>query len=100
MEIEPVEYALPAHPERNAFVFQNHHGRVKELRGGRPFAYLEDIIAGRRSGRTSDEQITFAYTSPAGVQFAALGARIVKNATARSLGHEVPTDWFQGEMHP
>lgn len=100
MDIEPVEYALPAHPERNAFVFREHYRRLRELRGERPFAYLEDIIAGSCAGRTSDEQVTFAYTSPAGVQFAALGARIVKNAEARSLGHQVPTDWFQGEMHP
>ena len=49
--------------------------------------------------RKSPEQITFHINS-AGVQFAALGGKILENARRNGLGHEVPTDWFLEELHP
>jgi alanine dehydrogenase len=35
-----------------------------------------------------------------GVQFAAVGARVLELAAARGLGHEVPTDWLLEETSP
>ena len=65
-----------------------------------PTAELGDLLAGKVAGRTSPKQITFHINASAGVQFAALGGKILENARKKGLGHEVPTDWFLEELHP
>jgi ornithine cyclodeaminase/alanine dehydrogenase-like protein (mu-crystallin family) len=62
---------------------------------------LQDLVAGKRQGRTSAEQITcFNNNTGAGTQFAAVGAAVVKRARAMGLGRELPTDWFLENVSP
>lgn len=42
----------------------------------------------------------FANNTGMGLQFAAVGARILQRAEERGLGHEVPTEWFLEETTP
>jgi ornithine cyclodeaminase/alanine dehydrogenase-like protein (mu-crystallin family) len=61
---------------------------------------LEDIIAGKVKGRTRDDQITMFHSgSGMGLQFAAVGARVLQLAKARGLGREIPTEWFTQTLH-
>ncbi len=56
---------------------------------------------GRFQGRTRADQITvFANNTGMGLQFAAVGARVLHNAEALGLGREVPTEWFLEETTP
>src|SRR5207248_1231505 len=54
---------------------------------------LGELLVGRRPGRVRPEQITvFANNTGMGLQFAAVGARVLREAEKRGLGHEVPTE--------
>ncbi|HEX3383311.1 MAG TPA: ornithine cyclodeaminase family protein [Paraburkholderia sp.] len=54
-----------------------------------------DVIAGRAPGRTSAEQITFYYTvGNWGVQFAAVGGQVYREAVRRGVGMTLPREWF------
>lgn len=60
-----------------------------------PSPMLPDLVAGNVPGRTDDQQVTCFYNAVgAGIQFAAVGARIVELAKARGLGKQIPTEWF------
>jgi ornithine cyclodeaminase/alanine dehydrogenase-like protein (mu-crystallin family) len=62
---------------------------------------LGEVLRGTAPGRAGSEEITiFANNTGMGVQFAAVGARALRLATGRGLGHEVPTDWFLEETSP
>ncbi|HZV50538.1 MAG TPA: ornithine cyclodeaminase family protein [Candidatus Dormibacteraeota bacterium] len=62
---------------------------------------LGDLLVGRFQGRTRADQITvFANNTGMGLQFAAVGARVLHNAEALGLGREVPTEWFLEETTP
>lgn len=62
---------------------------------------LQDLVAGKLAGRTSDDQITcFNNNTGAGTQFAAVGAAVVKRAREMGLGRELPTDWFLESVSP
>jgi alanine dehydrogenase len=62
---------------------------------------LPDLILGKTPGRESAEQITcFLNNIGLGYQFAAAGAIVYRNARARGLGRELPTDWFTEDVHP
>lgn len=62
---------------------------------------LGEVLSGRSPGRGSSQDITvFANNTGMGVQFAAVGARVLELATARGLGHTVPTEWFLEETSP
>jgi ornithine cyclodeaminase/alanine dehydrogenase-like protein (mu-crystallin family) len=70
-------------------------------RGGRKavaearVVWLADILAGRSSGRTSDEQITYSGRGNLqGAQFYAVAGRAYELARAAGKGREIPTDWF------
>ena len=59
------------------------------------FPMYVDLVAGRASGRTSDEQISFYYChGNQGLQFAAVGGAIYRNAMAAGKGTPMPLDWF------
>ncbi|MBI5909057.1 MAG: ornithine cyclodeaminase family protein [Betaproteobacteria bacterium] len=98
------DYVLPAAPEAHAKVFSE--GRKESSPSWMPnspqwpTAELGDLLVGKATGRTSPKQITFHMNGSAGVQFAALGGKILENARNKGLGHEVPTDWFLEELHP
>jgi alanine dehydrogenase len=62
---------------------------------------LGELLLGTAPGRAAADDITvFANNTGMGVQFAAVGARILELAAARGLGHEVPTDWLLEETSP
>lgn len=64
-------------------------------------AELGDVLCGRQPGRTDPEQITvFANNTGMGLQFAAVGARVLRQAELRGLGREVPTEWFLEDTTP
>jgi ornithine cyclodeaminase/alanine dehydrogenase-like protein (mu-crystallin family) len=54
-----------------------------------------DLVAGRKPGRVSDEQITYSERGNLqGAQFYAVAGRVYELALSRGLGREVPTEWF------
>lgn len=62
---------------------------------------LGGLLTGQCPGRTSPEQIAvFANNTGMGLQFAAVGARVLALAEARGLGREVPTEWFLEDTTP
>ncbi len=64
------------------------------------FPEIGDIILGKVSGRSNDEQITYFHTDVGlGIEFAAVGAHLLPLARERKLGMEVPDDWFTQIEH-
>lgn len=62
---------------------------------------IADLLAGTAPGRTSPEQITvFNNNTGAGIQFAAVGAAVVRKARELGLGREIPTEWFLEDVSP
>jgi alanine dehydrogenase len=62
---------------------------------------IQDLLAGKVSGRTGADQITvFNNNTGAGTQFAALGSAVVKRARDLGLGRELPTEWFLEDVSP
>jgi ornithine cyclodeaminase/alanine dehydrogenase-like protein (mu-crystallin family) len=62
---------------------------------------LADLVVGREPGRTVDTEITcFLNRMGLGLQFAALGALILKKARHFGLGNELPSEWFSEDVHP
>ena len=62
---------------------------------------LQDILVGRVKGRTGRDQITlFNNNTGAGVQFAAVGAAVLRRAREMGLGKEIPTEWFLEDVSP
>ena len=56
---------------------------------------LAEIMIGKKPGRTGDRQITYFHNVPgSGIQFAAVGARILELAKKAGAGRDLPTDWF------
>jgi alanine dehydrogenase len=62
---------------------------------------LHDLVLGRVKGRSSPGEVTaFLNYVGLGYQFAALGALVYRNARARGIGRELPTDWFTEDVNP
>jgi ornithine cyclodeaminase/alanine dehydrogenase-like protein (mu-crystallin family) len=62
---------------------------------------IQDLLTGKVPGRTNDNQITFFLNNiGTGVQFAAIGFCAYKAAKEKSLGREIPTDWFLQDIKP
>jgi glycine cleavage system pyridoxal-binding protein P len=58
-------------------------------------------LRGTRAGRATAEETTcFLNNLGIGLQFAAVGAVVFKEAKARGVGREIPTDWFLESVHP
>ncbi|MDE1991704.1 MAG: ornithine cyclodeaminase family protein [Rhizobiaceae bacterium] len=61
----------------------------------RVWPFYADVISGKANGRTSPDQITqYRPVGNWGIQFAACGALAYREAKARGLGRELPTEWF------
>lgn len=58
------------------------------------FAELGDLIHDRGRGRRHDSDVTFFMAGGDGIQFAAVGAKVVEAATSKGLGKTLPADWF------
>ena len=64
-------------------------------RSGRSWPTYADVISGLAEGRTSPDQITqYRPVGNWGLQFAACGALAYREAKARGLGRQLPTEWF------
>ncbi len=62
---------------------------------------LADVVAGKVSARTDDDQVTcFLNYHGLGFQFAATGMAFYKKARELGRGRELPTDWFTENVHP
>jgi alanine dehydrogenase len=56
---------------------------------------LEELLAGREAGRTSQEQITHSTRGNLqGAQFFAVAGAVYEAARVASVGRELPTEWF------
>lgn len=64
-------------------------------------AELSELVSGKAVGRTNRSQITlFNNNVGMGIQFAALGAKVLGLAEKRGLGRKIPLDWFLEETSP
>ncbi|MEH7252246.1 ornithine cyclodeaminase family protein [Neobacillus niacini] len=62
---------------------------------------IGDLLLGNFPTRKNKDQITlYANNTGMGLQFAAVGARILELAEVRNLGHVIPTDWFLESTSP
>lgn len=62
---------------------------------------LAQVIAGNAIGRNGDKEVTcFVNNIGLGIQFAAVGSRLLQLARSKGAGHELPTEWFTQNVHP
>jgi ornithine cyclodeaminase/alanine dehydrogenase-like protein (mu-crystallin family) len=62
---------------------------------------IGDILVDPAPARAHEDDITiFANNTGMGIQFAAVGAKILELAEERDLGHVIPTEWFLEETTP
>ncbi len=62
---------------------------------------LGELLVGQAPGRGDPNEVTlFNNNVGMGIQFAALGAKILKLAEDAGLGRKIPTDWFLEETSP
>jgi ornithine cyclodeaminase/alanine dehydrogenase-like protein (mu-crystallin family) len=65
------------------------------------FPELKDLAAGKAQGRQSDSEITcFHNYQGLGLQFAALGALVYREARKRKIGLEIDDKYFTQTVHP
>ena len=68
---------------------------VRKNRPGKSWPLYADVIARRATDRTSAKEITqYRAVGNWGLQFAACGGLAYREAKARGLGRQLPTDWF------
>ena len=74
---------------------------VRAAIGENALPNLHDLVLGNVPGRTSPAQVTaFLNYVGLGYQFAAVGAVVYRNARARGVGRDLPTDWFTEDVNP
>ncbi len=62
---------------------------------------LLDLVTGRAPGRRAEEETTiFVNNIGLGVQFAAVGALVLRRALERGVGQVLPDSWFTESVHP
>jgi alanine dehydrogenase len=67
------------------------HGVIAEDRA----VLLEELLTGKKKGRTSAKQITYSERGNIqGAQFFAVAGKVYELAKARGLGREIPTEWL------
>jgi ornithine cyclodeaminase/alanine dehydrogenase-like protein (mu-crystallin family) len=67
------------------------HGVIAEDRA----VLLEELLTGKKKGRTSNKQITYSERGNIqGAQFFAVAGKVYELAKARGLGREIPTEWL------
>ena len=61
---------------------------------------LADLVSGKRSVKKSEHEITcFVNNIGMGLQFAAVGALILKKVKELSVWKDLPCDWFTESVH-
>ncbi len=97
-EVREMNNILPGTPNVPVQIHEgwwNHEGRWNS------FVDLADLIAGHAPGRSDDRQITcFINNLGLGLQFAALGALCLEQASRLGVGRELPGEWFSETVHP
>jgi alanine dehydrogenase len=64
-------------------------------------AEIQDLISGKVPGRASEDETTiFNNNTGAGLQFAGVGALVLRRAKEMGLGRELPTEWFLESVSP
>jgi alanine dehydrogenase len=64
-------------------------------------AEIGDVLVDPSPARKNADEITiFANNTGMGIQFAAVGSRILELAEERDLGHVIPSEWFLEETTP
>jgi alanine dehydrogenase len=67
------------------------HGVIAEDRA----VFLEELLSGKKKGRTSKTQITYSERGNIqGAQFFAVAGKVYELAKAKGLGREIPTEWL------
>jgi ornithine cyclodeaminase/alanine dehydrogenase-like protein (mu-crystallin family) len=62
---------------------------------------IQDLVCNKMSGRTTAEEITvFNNNTGAGLQFAGVGASVLRTARQMGLGRDLPTEWFLESVSP
>ncbi len=62
---------------------------------------LAELLAGKVAGRTAENQVTlFLNNIGLGIQFAAVGARLYRQARQHGTGRKLPLDWFVESVMP
>ena len=62
---------------------------------------LRDLVTGRAEGRTSEGESTcFLNNIGIGLQFAAVGSAVYRQAKTKGIGREIPKDWSLESVHP
>jgi ornithine cyclodeaminase/alanine dehydrogenase-like protein (mu-crystallin family) len=60
---------------------------------------LGDLVAGTATARSRpDNLVYFKNSTGMGIQMAAAGAVVYRNAVQRGVGHQVPSEWFGGDL--
>lgn len=78
-------------------------GSFPELERASTDAYptLADVVAGTAATRTNAAEVTcFVNNIGLGVQFTAVGAKLLEIAQVRDLGRDFPTEWFTQDIRP
>jgi alanine dehydrogenase len=97
------EYQLPdeyvtyaAAPHKGASAKMKRAGkRAHGFQAGEKTILLEDLISGKKQGRTSPRQITYSERGNIqGAQFFAVAGKVYEMARERGLGKEIPTEWL------
>src|SRR5918994_2442692 len=67
------------------------HGVIAEERA----ILLEELLTGKKKGRTSNKQITYSERGNIqGAQFFAVAGKVYELCKEKGLGHEIPTEWL------
>ena len=62
---------------------------------------LPDLLTQKKIGRENDKQTTaFVNNVGQGLQFVALAHKVFKEAEAKGIGRDFPTEWFTQNVHP
>jgi alanine dehydrogenase len=90
---EDEHFTYAAHPDRSGRKPKKRraHGAIAAANT----LSFEDIVNGKRSGRTSPEQISYSERGNLqGNQFWAVAGKVYELARERGMGREIPTEWF------
>jgi alanine dehydrogenase len=83
-----------------------HYNQSKEQRG-RPeipvdwakVPTLGELMVGKAKGRSNRSQVTYFINIGDGIQFAAVGAKLLEIAKAKKVGRELPFDLFHSQVN-
>lgn len=91
---EFITYAVPNMQKRLKREHAHAPG-VLSLVSGDKVVYLEEIVSGRKKGRTSPDDITYSERGNLqGAQFYTVAGKVYELAREKGIGKEIPTEWF------